>query len=379
MIANSANDAVKHNSFKIFTNKRILVTGHTGFKGSWLTTWLKLLGAEIIGISLDPVTNPSNFIASKVYEGITDLRIDLRDLKSVKDIISEFQPDFVFHLAAQAIVSESYLDPVKTWETNVIGTINLLEGIRQLKHPTVAILVTSDKCYRNFEWVWGYRENDELGGDDPYSASKAATELAINSYVKSYFSRGDNSTLRIATARAGNVIGGGDWSVNRIIPDCIIRSVNGEKVLIRNPSSIRPWQHVLEPLSGYLSLAVEMRKGKVNNGESFNFGPCDNKHFSVLQLVKELKTNWNKINWEKSNLESANYSETNFLKLNCEKAMQEIKWQSTLDFEQTVSFTAEWYKTYYNNASMSQNMTITQLLNFCEIAKEKGIAWAQTS
>ena len=227
-----------------FNNKTVIVTGHTGFKGAWLTAWLKNLGARVVGIACDPPTVPSHFAAALIAEGITDLRIDIRDQAVLEEAIVASQPDFVFHLAAQALVRRSYEDPMETWQTNVMGTLHVLEALRKLKKPCSVVIITSDKCYDNVEWVWGYRETDALGGPDPYSASKGAAELAIKSYIKSYFPK-ETSLVRIVSARAGNVIGGGDWAEHRIVPDCVKAWSVNRLVELRNPHSTRPWQHVL--------------------------------------------------------------------------------------------------------------------------------------
>ena len=228
----------------VYKNKNVIVTGHTGFKGSWMVAWLKQMGASVTGIALNPPSSPNHFEASKLANNIIDYRFDIRDVESVKQKIFEAKPDFVFHLAAQPIVSTSYNNPVETWSTNVMGTINVLEGLRKIDHECSAVIITSDKCYDNVEWEWGYRENDTLGGPDPYSASKGAAEIAIRSYVKSYFSD-DNNKVRIASARAGNVIGGGDWADHRIIPDCVDSWSKNEGVKLRNPYSTRPWHCLL--------------------------------------------------------------------------------------------------------------------------------------
>ena len=228
---------------KYFQDKTVIITGHTGFKGAWLTAWLKQLGANVVGIALEPLTYPSHFVVAELADGITDLRIDVRDRLPIEEAIVSTQPDFVFHLAAQAIVRRSYDDPIETWQTNVLGTLHLLEALRKLDKPCVAVIITSDKCYDNVEWVWGYRETDAIGGPDPYSASKGAAEIAIRSHIKSYFPK-STSKVRIASARAGNVIGGGDWSADRIVPDCVKAWSAGNVVELRNPHSTRPWQHV---------------------------------------------------------------------------------------------------------------------------------------
>lgn len=358
-----------------FAGKVVLVTGHTGFKGSWLTAWLKLLGAKVVGIALDPLTEPSLFSGAKLGDGIVDLRIDIRDCLGLENAIVATQPDYVFHLAAQALVFQSYQNPIDTWQTNVMGTLNLLEGLRKLKNPCNAVIITSDKCYENIEWVWGYRETDAMGGIDPYSASKGAAELAIRSYIKSYFSQRP-SNIRIATARAGNVIGGGDWSQGRIIPDCVKAwSVNGI-VNLRNPHSTRPWQHVLEPLSGYLNLAASLSENPNLHGESFNFGP-NNKNHSVEDLVKEMSIYWDAVRWENIKDHTANLYEAGLLRLNCDKALYYFNWFATMGFEDTVKMTAEWYRAYYQNHEKILDFTNVQIESYTALAKKSGLSWAQ--
>ena len=253
---------------KAFNAKTVLITGHTGFKGSWLAAWLKQLGAKVVGIALDPPTEPSHFFAAQLADGMVDLRIDIRNQVALEEAIVSAQPDFVFHLAAQALVRRAYEHPVETWQTNLLGTLHVLEALRKLDKPCAAVIITSDKCYDNVEWVWGYRETDAMGGPDPYSASKGAAELSIRSYIKSYFPKA-TSKVRIASARAGNVIGGGDWAADRIVPDCVRAWSSDNFVEFRNPHSTRPWQHVLEPLSGYLTLGEKLYENNRFNGETF--------------------------------------------------------------------------------------------------------------
>ena len=259
----------------IFKNKKVLITGHTGFKGAWLTIWLKMLGAKVMGISKDIPSKPSHYQEIKISKKITDLRFDIRNFDKLKKNIVRFKPDFLFHLAAQSLVNISYKDSLLTWQTNLIGTINVLESIKFLKKKCVCVIVTSDKCYRNYETKKGYKETDELGGHDPYSASKGAAEIAIRSYIKSFYH--DPNKYRISTARAGNVIGGGDWNLGRLIPDCVISAQSKKITKIRNQNSTRPWQHVIELIYGYLKLSVELKKNKSLHGESFNFGPNKQK------------------------------------------------------------------------------------------------------
>tara|TARA_B100001113_G_scaffold349877_1_gene346034 strand:+ start:4251 stop:5327 length:1077 start_codon:yes stop_codon:yes gene_type:complete len=346
-----------------FKNKKIIVTGHTGFKGSWLTSWLKVLEADVTGISLDLPTEISHFDAAHIKDDIEDCRIDIRDYESISKKIIDKKPDFLFHLAAQPIVGRSYEDPIETWSTNVIGTINILESLKKLNNQCTAIIITSDKCYDNVEWEWGYRENDALGGPDPYSASKGAAELAIKSYKKSFFND-ENSNIRIASARAGNVIGGGDWAKNRIVPDCIVAWSNNNSVELRNPSSTRPWQHVLEPLGGYLTLAEKLSKNFELHGEAFNFGPPSHQNHSVLALVQEMSNHWEKVKWEiPSKIEDVFY-ESGLLKLNCDKALHLLDWQAILDFKDTVQLTAEWYKSFYENKNNIGQTTNHQIKEY---------------
>ena len=358
----------------IFKNKTVLITGHTGFKGSWLVAWLKLLEAKVIGISLDLPTKPSHFEVAKIYQNISDLRIDIRDYAEVKKTLIKSQPDFVFHLAAQPLVRQSYKNPIETWNTNVIGTLNVLEALREIKKLCIAVFITSDKCYRNYEWEWGYRETDALGGTDPYSASKASAEHAINSYVKSFFID-KKSSVRIASARAGNVIGGGDWSPNRIVPDCIKAWSKNKEAELRNPNSTRPWQHVLESLSGYLTLAMNLSNDTELHGESFNFGPPSKQNKSVLELVKLMSKYWNKVSWRDTSKNISGPYEANLLKLNCDKALHHLSWQSVMNFDDTVRLTAEWYKDYFNNPNQIINTTNYQIEYYTESANNSFHSW----
>ena len=289
---------------RIFKNKKVLITGHTGFKGSWLALWLSMSGAKVMGISNKIITNPSNFKAIKLKKEILSKNIDIRNLKKIKTAIIKFQPDFVFHLAAQSLVKKSYEDPIYTYETNTIGTLNILESLRFLKKRCNAILITSDKSYKNLEIKRGYKENDLLGGIDPYSSSKASAELIIQTYINTFLKRQKN--IRVGIARAGNVIGGGDWSLNRLIPDCVKSWSKNKSVLIRNPKSTRPWQHVLEALSGYIILSYKLSINKKIHGEAFNFGPSNNNEFNVIDVINKMKKDWKKVSWKiikKNNLQ----------------------------------------------------------------------------
>ena len=363
------------NYFEVFKDKKILITGHTGFKGTWLTAWLKLLGAEIVGISLDIVSDPSHFLEANLDDGIKDYRVDIRDREKVIEIIKKERPDFIFHLAAQSLVRESYLNPVDTWSTNLMGTLNILEALRNVDKKCTAVIITSDKCYDNVEWVWGYKETDSLGGPDPYSSSKGAAELLIKSYLKSFFASED-CEVRIASARAGNVIGGGDWAKDRIIPDCVKAWSQDKIVQLRNPNATRPWQHVLEPLSGYLRLAYDLDKSKRLHGEPFNFGPPAQQNQSVLELVEVMSHYWDKVRWEDISKTVDQPYESGLLKLNCDKALHELNWRAVMDFEETVSMTAEWYKSFYLDQTTILDFTNSQLEKYTDLAKSRGLDWA---
>ena len=353
-----------------FQDKIVLITGHTGFKGSWLSMWLSMLGAKVYGVSDMVLTSPSHFVYIKPYLE-KDIRLDITASKEIKELINDIQPDYVFHLAAQSLVNRSYSEPVRTWNTNLMGTINILEGLNCLRNDCFAVLITSDKCYENLEWFWGYRETDKLGGSDPYSASKAATEIAINSYIKSYFS--SNSKVRIASARAGNVIGGGDWSDNRLMPDCIKAWSEGKSVILRKPESTRPWQHVLEPLGGYIKLAKILSENLSLHGQSFNFGPNLNQNYTVLDVVTEMSKHWNNIKYEISETVEENFKESNLLKLNCDKALYLLNWSSSLNFYETIRFTSTWYKQFYEDPVNIFQTTKTQINEYSELLLKNNI------
>jgi len=350
----------------IFINKKVLITGCTGFKGSWLSIWLNLLGAEIYGLALKPPTNPSLYDEAKLENIVENNIIDIRDSTKVSNLINKIKPDYIFHLAAQPLVQYSYLNPVETWQTNVIGTVNILDSLRTLDTKCIGVIITSDKCYENQEWVWGYRETDSLGGDDPYSASKGSAELAFKSYYKSFFSNKSFTKTRVASARAGNVIGGGDWAENRIVPDCIKAWSQNLAVEIKSPKSTRPFQHVLEPLSGYISLAEKLNLREEINGHSFNFGPLSNSNHEVLNVVKELSKNWEKSKWEINNKNQNSFGESKLLKLNCDKALSILNWEPTLDFEKTMQLTSNWYFGFYNKNNFNAfEKCCDQIKEFC--------------
>ena len=363
-------------STEIFRNQRVLVTGHTGFKGSWLALWLRRLGAEVIGVSLDVRTQPANFEALNLAASVRDHRADLRDADAIRKIFREAQPDFVFHLAAQSLVRRAHADPVETWQTNTLGTVNVLEALRELKKPCVAILITSDKCYDNVEWVWGYRETDALGGPDPYSASKGGAELAIRSYVRSYLAK--DGPVRIGVGRAGNVIGGGDWAQDRIVPDCVRAWSRKETVRLRNPLATRPWQHVLEPLSGYLTLAMALHSTPKLHGEPFNFGPPAHQDHSVRELVATMSSHWQGVRFEEAAAASSGPHESGLLKLNCDKALHHLRWHAAWEFETTVRETALWYRQYYAAPLESMaEFSLRQIDSYVADARKQELPWAQ--
>ena len=348
---------------KIFFKKNVLITGHTGFKGSWLTAWLKQLGANIMGISKDIPTKPSHFYVSKIKNGIKDVRLDITDKKKLQKKIISFKPHFVFHLAAQSLVSFSYKNPTLTWQTNVFGTLNILESLRKINNPCYVVIITSDKCYYNKETHKGYKETDILGGKDPYSGSKASAEILVNSFLTSFFSD-KKCKIRIATARAGNVIGGGDWAKDRIIPDCVKYWSKNQKAKLRNPNATRPWQHVLEAVGGYICLAGNLKLNKKLHGESFNFGPSLSKEYSVLKLVKTMKNYWSDVSWKIAPKYKKNFKESELLRLNCNKAKKILKWQSVLTFDQTIKMVTEWYRNFYFNSKNIEFFTNKQIKNY---------------
>ena len=323
-------------------SKKVFLTGHTGFKGSWFTILLLNLGAEICGYSLEPQTNDDLFlkiyphVSSKIRHNIGDIR----DIESLKNCVKEFQPDVVFHFAAQPLVIESYKDPISTWNINVMGSLNLLESLKTVDKKCSVVVITTDKVYLNKEWIFGYRENDVLGGYDPYSSSKASLELLLNSWRLSFCSNFDN--ILLASARAGNVIGGGDWSKNRIIPDAIRALRNNQNINVRNPDATRPWQHVLEPLIGYLMQAEKMYTNTESYESSFNFGPYPSSNKKVSELVSEILKVWPG-NWMVSEKRDLNIHEANLLYLNIDKATKVLGWQPKWNFKETIYKTIKWY------------------------------------
>jgi CDP-glucose 4,6-dehydratase len=361
----------------IYNDKRILITGHTGFKGSWLATWLLELGAQVAGYALEPPSCPSNFEVLGLDRKMRHRLGDVRDRLNFTAAMREFQPDCIFHLAAQSLVRRSYDDPASTFETNALGTLNVLECVRQVPTVRALVIITSDKCYRNVEWVWGYRENDALGGEDPYSASKACAELVSYSYMHSFFKNRDGATA-IATARAGNVIGGGDWADDRIVPDCMRAWKEGQPVVLRNPLSTRPWQHVLEPLSGYLLLGTSLlQRNERTLWQSYNFGPDAAVNQTVQTLITALAQGWDGARWEVVSNRATEQREARLLKLTCDKALADLAWRPVLTFEETVAFTREWYQRHWRGgANGMANFTVGQIREYAEKAARRGLPWA---
>lgn len=363
---------------KTFKKSKVLITGHTGFKGSWLSLWLRLLGAEVHGLSFLPPSNPYHLQTLKIGRSIKEIFFDISNTKKLDNLIKRIEPNYIFHLAAQPIVNKSYDHSIETWKTNLFGTINILNSLKTFQKNCVAILITSDKCYENKNTKNSFKEIDKLGGNDPYSASKAATELAINSYVRSFFS--NNSKVKIGVCRAGNVIGGGDWGKDRIVPDCVKSWSKKKREVLRNPESTRPWQHVLEPLSGYLSLAMNLSKSNRLHGEAFNFGPNNKNSHTVKKLVSLMSESWNKLGYKKVNIKKnfLKKKEDIFLSLNSNKAKKLLGWKSIWNINKTAKETISWYKEFYQNPNQKMlNKSTKQIYNYVIDAKKKKIKWAK--
>lgn len=359
---------------RIYHNKRVLITGHSGFKGSWLVLWLSQMGAKITGYSLQPPTEPNHFHLLDM--GINSIIGDVRDAEKVKQVFKEQQPEIVFHLAAQPIVRLSYQYPVETFTSNVMGTINVFEASRASGTVRAIVNVTSDKCYENREWPWGYREIDPVGGYDPYSASKGCSEIITSCWRNSFFNLGDYGSLHktlLASGRAGNVIGGGDWAIDRLIPD-MMRAVNqNEKVKIRNPQATRPWQHVLEPLSGYLLLGQKLLEGRKEFAEAWNFGPSEDGNATVGEIAGQVKKAWPKIAYE-INMTPDQPHEAGMLRLDCSKARTKLQWTPVWDGKSAVEKTALWYRALYES---NEVQSIENIHSYIADAKSKHISWAE--
>jgi CDP-glucose 4,6-dehydratase len=362
----------------IYRNKKVLVTGDTGFKGSWLCTWLISLGAKVYGIAKDIPTKPSMFEELRLSEKINHYIQDIRNYEELDKVINEIGPDFIFHLAAQPIVSRSYQNPLETISTNVMGTTSLLEVLRNYSGPCTVVIITSDKCYDNVEWVWGYKETDRVGGKDIYSGSKGCAELIFKSYFYSFF-KDKKPSIKIATARAGNVIGGGDWALDRIVPDCMRSWSTGRIVDIRSPKATRPWQHVLEPLSGYLQLGQKLCTDAELNGESFNFGPLSEYSHTVQDILDYMSVRWHFDDPEEAYqvTDTIPFHEAGLLKLNCDKALFYLKWLPVLDYETLLAYTSDWYYDYYKMKPDMFNYTAVQIQEYIQRAIQKGISWTK--
>jgi CDP-glucose 4,6-dehydratase len=366
-------------SFKnVYNGKRVVVTGHTGFKGSWLSLWLKQLGAEVHGIALEPKTPRDNFVVTGLKDSIRHHICDIKDKNALMKLMSGIRPQIVFHLAAQALVKHAFDDPADTYATNVLGSVHVLEAVRHTPSVETVVMITSDKCYKNVEWEWGYRETDELGGLDPYGASKACAELAIESYRQSFFNKPGAPVT--ASTRAGNVIGGGDWSDKRIVPDIIRALIDGNPIELRSPQATRPWQFVLEPLSGYLWLGARMNlDGDQTSG--WNFGPEIATIVPVMTLTEKMVETWGS-GEVKDMSDKEHFHEATLLSLDISKARHRLQWRPTLTLDETVEFTANWYKTFVQKEQSGETPVsmvdygIGQITSYTEKARQRGIVWA---
>ncbi|MDP2469924.1 MAG: CDP-glucose 4,6-dehydratase [Candidatus Palauibacterales bacterium] len=368
------------NSFGgVFDGVTVLVTGHTGFKGSWLSIWLNELGARVIGYSLEPPTEPSNYAVSRVADHLTDVRADVRDGSRLREVVETHRPKVVFHLAAQSLVLEGYQDPLATFHINSGGTVNLLEAIRTTDCVQAAVCVTTDKCYENQNFIWGYRETDRLGGHDPYSASKAMAELAVAAYRSSY--AGEAGVLPpVASVRAGNVIGGGDWSADRLVPDCMRALMAGQDMVLRNPLHVRPWQHVVEPLAGYLWLAARLLSEGERFAEAWNFGPAILEMVTTQELVQEAIRLWGAGSFTAGGARVE--KETTLLNLSWEKAARRLDWRPVYAWQEALSATVDWFRAFHEAQARgvdSVNMydvCVEHLREYSRRARSAGVAWA---
>lgn len=355
----------------IYEHRTVLVTGHTGFKGSWMSLWLQSLGARVVGFSLPPPTSPSNFQLTGLGSKMDHIQGDVRDINSLQEAVDRYRPEMVFHLAAQPLVLRSLEEPKETFDVNVGGTVNVLEACRQSDFVKALVVVTSDKCYDNQEWVWGYRETDSLGGADPYSASKAMAELAVGAYRRSRLMPG----MVVATARAGNVIGGGDFAEHRLVPDCMKALIEDKPIAVRHPNSIRPWLHVLEPLAGYLWLGARLLEEGERYAEAWNFGPQEGQGITVREMVTRAIQLWSRGSWV--DVSSGEHKEMNLLRLNWDKAGGRLGWRPVYSWEEALSETVRWYKCF-------EKAPQEELYSFCQeqiqryvaCAEESGVAWA---
>lgn len=361
-----------------YFSKKVFVTGHTGFKGSWLTLWLLQLGATVKGYSLPPYTDNDHYKLLGLDKSVESAIGDIRDLDKLKKEIKEFNPDYIFHLAAQPLVRDSYLNPIYTYEVNVMGTANLLEAGRNMKNLKAIINITTDKCYENYEREEGYKENEPMGGYDPYSSSKGCSELVTSAYRRSFYNLDkDNSLPMVATVRAGNVIGGGDWCKDRIMTDIFTSLMQGKEIEVRNPNSVRPWQHVLEPLSGYLWLGAQAESdNKKAYAEAWNFGPKLEKLVSVREVVEQVLTLWGKGSW-KDVSDKQQLHEANLLHLDISKAKEKLGWSPALNIEDSITMTVDWYKNFVNAKIPVYNYSLSQIDEYTNIAESKKIQWSK--
>lgn len=359
-----------------YQGRRVLVTGDTGFKGSWLALWLHQLGARVSGMALPPQTDPSHFQLAGLGDLIHHIDADIRNMEVVANTFQEVKPEIVFHLAAQALVRDSYHDPKTTFDTNIGGTVNILEAVRQCPSVKTVVVITSDKCYENQEWIWGYRETDHLGGHDPYSASKGAVEIVSAAYLRSYFDEnGLGPHLGFATARAGNVIGGGDWAKDRIIPDCVRALSDGKPISIRNPQATRPWQYVLDPLAGYLLLAARLLEAPGTYSGAWNFGPRTSDQITVAELAKRFINGWGNGTMQTQLMENKQPHEARLLNLNTDKAAFALQWHPVLDSSSAIDWTVAWYRSWHERTDNLRDLSVRQIREFQKIDSmtKKGI------
>lgn len=359
----------------IYAGRRVFVTGHTGFKGSWLVYWLLAMGAEVTGYALEPPTTPALFDALGLEQRMDHHIGDVRDLSHLRQVMEASRPEIVMHLAAQPLVRLSYDEPVDTFATNVMGSVNVLEAVRSVSSVKAVLNVTSDKCYENREWEFAYRENDAMGGYDPYSASKGCAELVTASYRQSFF--GAESPVSLASARAGNVIGGGDWALDRIVPDCVRALAQGEPVVVRNPDAVRPWQHVLEPVGGYLWLASRLFAEAHAYDGSWNFGPAPAGNLTVREVVETVLSEWGSGKWTGPSAGARNPHEAHFLKLDCSKAADLLAWRPVWDAETALRATTAWYRDYYGDATQAERITAECIDAYVTRACESCESWAR--
>ena len=369
------------NLFKgIYEGKTVLVTGHTGFIGSWLTLWLQSLGAKVVGYSLEPPTKPSLFETLGLENEITHIIGDIQDKQNLSDNIEKYKPEIVIHLAAQPLVRASYEDPAETFRTNILGTVNILDSIRKSDSVSACVVMTSDKCYQNLDANSFHKETDPLGGSDPYSASKGAAEIVTNSFRNSFFNleKNHDKNTGIATVRAGNVIGGGDWARDRVIPDCVRALTTDKKIRVRNPSSIRPWQFVLEPISGILWLGSKLYAKPKKYSEAWNLGPNQTSNTTVEKVVQNVIRIWNKGDWIDVSKESRDQPiELISLLLDSTKALNLLEWKTVYSFENAINETVSWYKSYYNNDTPMRELSVNQIEQYSKTANQMDITWAR--